>query len=78
MVKSRADAGNADELVNFEKRLKSHQAWVDKQTLKELRPGDEVDALDTEYIWCKAQVELKITAKGRPPLLYLHYDVSVI
>lgn len=39
-----------------------------------MRPGDKIDALDTEYIWCKAQVELKIRAKDRQPLLYLHYD----
>jgi len=55
MVKSRAEAGNdADELSNYEKRLKQHHVWLDKQTLKDLRPGEEVDALDTEYIWCKA------------------------
>lgn len=76
MIKSKADAGDESELKRFDERVKAHQVWLDKQKLKEVKPGDKIDALDTEYIWCKAQVELKIRAKNRQPLLYLHYDVS--
>jgi len=76
MVRSAADCGNRDELTRYEERVQAHKTWLDKQEIQEVKPGEKVDALDTEYIWCKAQVELKIRAKGRKPLLYLHYDVS--
>ena len=76
MVRSKGEADQS-ELKRYEERVKNHLDWKDKQLVKDIRPGDKVDALDTEYIWCKAQVELKIRAKNRQPLLYLHYDVSL-
>ena len=75
MVRSKGESDQS-ELKRYDERIKYHLDWKYKQTLKEVKPGDKVDALDTEYIWCKAQVELKIRAKNRQPLLYLHYDVS--
>jgi len=30
--------------------------------------------LDTEHIWCKAIVELKISSENREPLVLLHYE----
>ena len=72
MVKSKGD----EEVNRYQERSKSYNEWFEKQQLKNVKPGDKVDALDTEYIWCKAQVELKIRSKDREPLLYLHYDVS--
>ena len=63
-------------MKRYEERVKAHKTWLDKKLIKEVKSGEKVDALDTEYIWCKALVELKIRAKGRQPLLYLHYDVS--
>jgi hypothetical protein len=29
---------------------------------------------DTEFIWCKGTVELKITSSKHEPLLYIHYE----
>ena len=75
MVRSKGESDQS-ELKRYEERAKHLIDWKDKQRVKEVKAGDKVDALDTEYIWCKAQVELKIRAKGRQPLLYLHYDVS--
>lgn len=72
----KAENGDESELKRYDERLKAHQEWFDKQQVKVIKPGDKVDALDTEYIWCKAVVELKITAKGRAPLLFIHYEVS--
>ena len=33
--------------------------------------------MDTEHIWCIGVVEIKIITKGRKPLLYIHYEVSI-
>ena len=38
----------------------------------------QVDVRDTEYIWCIGIVELRITTQNRPPLLYIHYEVSIV
>lgn len=48
------------ELKRYQERVKAYQEWHKKQMLVNVKPGDKVDALDTEYIWCKAVVELKI------------------
>ena len=42
--------------------------------VKEVKAGDKLDVRDTEYVWCKAVVELKIISKKRKPLLYVHYE----
>lgn len=46
-------------------RLKNFKDWKDKHTVKEVKPGDMLDVLDTEYIWCKATVEHKIISADR-------------
>ena len=61
MVKSKGE----EEVNRYQERSKSYNEWFEKQQLKNVKPGDKVDALDTEYIWCKAQVELKIRSKDR-------------
>lgn len=33
-----------------------------------------MDVCDTEYIWCKATVELVVKCANRKDLLYLHYE----
>lgn len=76
MVSSKAENDdNAEELQRYKERVKAHEEWLSKQSVEPIKPGEKVDALDTEYIWCRAQVELKIQARGRKPLLYLHYEV---
>lgn len=40
-----------------------------------MKPGEKLDVLDTEHIWCTAIVELKIQASQQTtPLLLVHYD----
>ena len=75
MVEGKRDAGDDEDFRRREERLKNHAEWVEKHKITNVKPGDKIDALDTEYIWCKAVVELKIQAKGRQPLLFLHYEV---
>ena len=54
MVKSKAAEGDESEMQRYEERVKNFQDWKDKQTIKQVATGEKVDALDTEYIWCKA------------------------
>lgn len=78
MVTSKSDDNDDNaELKRYLERGKAHEEWRNKQSVEPVKPGEKVDALDTEYIWCKALVELKIRARGRKPLLYLHYEVSL-
>lgn len=64
MVKAKTRATKDD---TDEKRLiqrKEHaQNWLKKHAFdsKLIKPGHKVDVLDTEYIWCPAMVELKIS-----------------
>lgn len=78
MVEGKRDAGEDEDYRRREERIKAHAEWIEKHKITNIKPGDKIDALDTEYIWCKAVVELKIQAKGRQPLLFLHYEVSEI
>ena len=39
-----------------------------------MKVGDIVDACDTEYIWCKAKVEIIIKTPNHKDLLYIHYQ----
>jgi len=42
--------------------------------VKNVKPGDKLDVCDTEYIWCKATVELVVKSKIRKDLIYLNYE----
>lgn len=74
MVDSKSANGNEEEIERYNTRLQNHKNWLKKHTLCNARPGQKVDVLDTEHIWCTAEVEIKILAEDRKPLLYLHYD----
>lgn len=52
----------------------SYKAWIKQHVLENVKAGDKIDACDTEYIWCKAHVELVLKNKNRKDLLYLHYE----
>ena len=69
----RAD-GDEKEADRMTERLKNHENWLEKHNVKFVKPGDKLDVLDTEHIWCSAIVELKIRAAGKIPLLHLHYE----
>jgi len=45
--------------------------------VKHVNVGDNVDVRDTEYIWCVAQVKMKIESSAREPLILVHYEVSL-
>jgi hypothetical protein len=35
--------------------------------------GQEIDILDSEYIWCKGQIK-EVVNKGKDPSVLVHYD----
>lgn len=39
-----------------------------------MQAGEKLDVCDTEYIWCKATVEVVVKSTQRRDLLYLHYE----
>lgn len=53
--------------------LKYNQ-YIDSHKLHTVKAGDMIDVCDTEYIWCKATVELVIKSQNRRDLLYLHFQ----
>lgn len=56
-------------------RLKAFGEWKKKQKIDDqLKPGDKVDILDREGIWCVGNIELIIKSEGRQPLFYIHYE----
>ena len=54
--------------------MQAYHQWIDQSRLKTVKVGDQVDACDTENIWCKATVELIIKTQNRKDLLYVHYE----
>ena len=54
--------------------MDKYNEWIESHRLKEVKPGDKIDACDTEYIWCKATVELVIKSANHKDLLYIHYE----
>ena len=61
-VKSKTEAGDASDEQRWSERLKNFEQWQKKHQLNwNMKSGDQIDALDTEHIWCKAVVELKIS-----------------
>lgn len=54
-------ADSKGEAAKLADRLSKHQEWLLKHKVPpEVKAGTKLDVLDTEYIWCKAMVELKI------------------
>ena len=66
--------GELEEYNKYQDKIKIRKEWKDKHGVKEVRVGDKLDVRDTEYVWCKAVVELKIVSQNRQPLLYVHYE----
>jgi hypothetical protein len=70
-----SESAGEDECKKLNDRLTEHQKWKAKHILESIKPGQRIDVLDTEHIWCNAQVELKIQAEAHDsPLLLVHYD----
>lgn len=74
MVESKCASQGDGEMKRYQERINNHSAWLDKHKVKDIKPGQKLDVLDTEHIWCVAEVEMRITAQNRQPLLYIHYD----
>lgn len=72
---------NNEEFDRWKKRVESYKQFKDKHKMhlpgKLLKAGDKIDVRDTEFIWCKGVVELKISTQNRHPLLYIHYEVII-
>ena len=74
MIESKRQVGQIEDAKRWEERVKNHQKWIEKHKVSGVKTGQKLDVLDTEHIWCKAMVELKIQSENREPLLLLHYD----
>ena len=74
IMHGRKEEGNSDEFGKWQDRLTAYNKWTDSVKLKEVKVGEQVDACDTEFIWCKATVELVIKTGNRNDLLYVHYE----
>ena len=53
--------------------MQAYTKWVKSHVIESVKPGEKIDACDTEYIWCKATVEMVIKTNNRKDLLYIHY-----
>jgi hypothetical protein len=77
-----ANHEDASEREKFSSRKQLYKEWKAKHVIsfdsKAVKAGDKIDVRDTEYIWCSGEVELKIYTLNRSPLLYIHYEVSLI
>ena len=74
IVQGKKDEGDHTEVKRWNERMVQYRSWTKKHILDTVKPGDKIDACDTEYIWCKAHVELVVKNKNRKDLLYLHYE----
>ena len=50
MVEVKRDNGEDEDYRRRKDRLKQHAEWVEKHKITNIKPGDKIDALDTEYI----------------------------
>lgn len=66
--------GDADAFNKWKERMLAYFTWVDSIKLKNVKVGEQIDACDTENIWCKATIELVVKTASRKDLLYIHYE----
>ena len=60
IVQSRIEDGKENEVTRWQERMKNYIIWQNNHKLNNVKPGQIIDALDTEFIWCQAVVDLKI------------------
>ena len=65
MIENKKKSGDEAEFTRHQERVKNYETWKDKHKVSQVKPGDMLDVLDTEYVWCRATVELKIKQKDR-------------
>ena len=66
--------GDSSDYVRWNERIQAYNKWVKSHIVDSVKAGEKVDACDTEYIWCKATVEMVIKTSNRKDLLYVHYE----
>lgn len=66
--------GSEEDYQHWVERVNKYKEWKSKMKVTETKPGMQLDVRDTEFIWCKGTVELKITTNKHDPLLYIHYE----
>ena len=74
IVHGKKEEGHTEEMAKWQERNVSYQKWIESIKLRNVKVGEKIDACDTEYIWCKATVELIIKTNNRNDLLYIHYE----
>ena len=74
IVQAKKESGDPEEFQKWQERMKKYQEWITSHNVVSVQPGEKLDVCDTEYIWCKATVELVIRSACRKDLLYLHYE----
>lgn len=72
-VEGKRKEGHSEEFNKWQERLLKYNEWIESSQLRSAKVGDIVDACDTEYIWCKAQIEIIIKTQSHKDLLYIHY-----
>jgi len=74
LVQGKKDLGAPEEYDKWYERITKYREWIKSQQLVSVKVGEQIDACDTEYIWCKATVEMIIKTASRKDLLYIHYE----
>ena len=74
MMEGKKKLTNTEEYDRWKERVQKYQEWMVNQRVKSVKPGEKLDVCDTEFIWCKATVELVIKSHNRRELLYVHYE----
>lgn len=57
-------------------RRKENEEWNIQRKIQQFNIGQEIDILDTEYIWCKGKI-LDIQEGKRESQVLVHYMVVV-
>lgn len=68
------EQGDPEEFKRWVERTEKYTEWSKSARLGVVKVGDIIDACDTEYIWCKATVEMVVKTENRVDLLYIHYE----
>ena len=62
MAISKKLQGESEDFDRWKIRVNTYKEWKQKHKLTLCKVGEKIDVRDTEYIWCVAILELKITS----------------
>lgn len=60
IIYGKKQEGDTSEIARWNERMQNYNKWIKGHRIDSIKPGEKVDACDTEYIWCKATVEMVI------------------